>query len=273
MHFALENTPLGRAVPSPEHYDPALLVALDRAPNRSALALPARWYGADAWNAWELSWLNARGKPQVAMGRLIFPWDSPRLIESKSLKLYLNSFNQTRLADADHLVQHLVEDLSAAAGSAVTVEILSLHDADARALRQPEGTCLDTLDIAIEDYLPRPGLLACRTPANVVSETLYSDLLRSNCPVTGQPDWGSVQIRYTGPAIDHAALLKYIVSLRRHTEFHEHCVEMMFCDLWRSCRPEQLCVAAFYLRRGGLDINPWRASQPMAPPMLRTPRQ
>ena len=274
MKTRLEQSPLGRLVPSPQQYDPDQLTGLDRADTRSGLDIPPGWHGADVWNAYELSWLNLRGKPEVAMGRFIIPCDSPRLIESKSLKLYLNSLNQERLDGAAAFGERVTADLSAAAGGPVTVQIFPLRTMAHGALADPEGISLDALDIAIEDYQPRPDLLSCRAQAGVVTETLTSDLLRSNCPVTGQPDWGSVQIRYTGPAMDHARLLAYIVSLRQHTGFHEHCVESIFCDIWHACRPTALAVSAWYLRRGGLDINPWRASHAAwAPDPLRTPRQ
>ncbi|HLV27497.1 MAG TPA: NADPH-dependent 7-cyano-7-deazaguanine reductase QueF [Burkholderiaceae bacterium] len=267
------ETLLGREVEYPRAYDRKLLFPIERATNRQGLERPGDWYGADIWNAYEVSWLNARGLPQVALARFIVPADSPRLIESKSFKLYLNSLNEERYERAEDVVALLKADLSEAAGAAVNVWLESdLSALEVRCAPLP-GTCLDKLDITIDRYEPDPALLQ-RMPGNEqVSETLVSNLLKSNCPVTGQPDWGSVQVSYTGPRINHESLLKYIVSFRRHTEFHEHCVERMYCDLWEVLEPQSLFVMARYTRRGGLDINPWRSSHPVDVADLRTPRQ
>lgn len=275
MHdSSLHDAPLGHEVSYPRHYDASLLFPLPRANNRQALDLPAQWHGQDIWHAYELSWLNPKGKPVVAMGRFLFDHDTPFLIESKSFKLYLNSLNETRFDHVRDLAGILLEDLRRAAGSErVEVEL------DLEGLRKPllcaplDGICIDDLDIHIDHYQPDPDLLAVVPGGPVVTETLCSDLLKSNCPVTGQPDWGSVQIRYTGPQLDRARLLAYIVSLRRHDEFHEHCVERMYCDIRQRCRPSALTVYARYTRRGGLDINPWRSSEPQAPKAARQPRQ
>ncbi|HEU0230940.1 MAG TPA: NADPH-dependent 7-cyano-7-deazaguanine reductase QueF [Burkholderiaceae bacterium] len=269
----LANAPLGHDIRYPDHYDPALLFPIAREANRAALAPLPPWTGADIWTAYELSWLNPRGKPMVGTARFVFPESSPCLIESKSLKLYLNSFTETRF-DGTEAVRHLVEqDLSHAAGAPVRVWLDRLN-ANRSEVPQPlSGTNIDDLDVEIQHYQPVPGLLRCLPDAAVVDETLVSDLLKSNCPVTGQPDWGSVQVRYRGRRIDPASLLQYIVSLRRHKEFHEHCVEQMYCDIWRACQPEWLLVYARYTRRGGLDINPWRASSAIDVSLSRTPRQ
>jgi 7-cyano-7-deazaguanine reductase len=270
----LALAPLGHEVVYPTSYDPALLFAIDRALNRSALAIPPRWYGADVWNAYEVSWLNPKGKPIVALARFTIPHTSPRLIESKSFKLYLNSFNEQRFDDVDTVRALMVKDLSVAAGQQVAVELYDLESQRSQALAGLEGENIDAQDVEIDCYEPAPELLRCISDEDeMVTETLVSDLLKSNCPVTGQPDWGSVQVSYTGRRIDRAGLLKYIVSLRRHTEFHEHCVEKMFCEIQKACSPSSLTVYARYTRRGGLDINPWRASVDAPPALSRTVRQ
>lgn len=272
-HAYLEGAPLGREVRSTNSYDPSLLFPISRAANRESLGPVPSWVGADVWNAYEMSWLNSRGKPVVAIGRFTVPQDSPNLIESKSFKLYLNSYNDERFADWSEVEKRLHVDLSAAAGADVTVDLMQLSQAEGEALAALDGLCLDDLDVQIDAYTPAPQLLCCAAGAARVTETLTSNLLKSNCPVTGQPDWGSVQIRYTGPQIDRDGLLKYIISLRQHDEFHEHCVEQMYCDILKACQPEFLMVYARYTRRGGLDINPWRASEPIAVPQQRTARQ
>ncbi|MEB2400600.1 NADPH-dependent 7-cyano-7-deazaguanine reductase QueF [Parapusillimonas granuli] len=272
-HTPLAHAPLGQAVAYPSAYDPSLLFAIDRAVNRAALPLPAHWHGADIWNAYEVSWLNPKGKPMVAVARYTVPHSSPRLIESKSFKLYLNSYNETRFDDAETVRRTMARDLSQAAGQEIGVELFSLASQHGLPLGALEGDDIDGQDIDIDRYEPAPDLLRCTGGGGIVSEKLVSDLLKSNCPVTGQPDWGSVQVCYTGPRIDRAALLRYIVSLRRHTEFHEHCVETMFCDILRACKPESLAVYARYTRRGGLDINPWRSTHPWAAGRVRTVRQ
>lgn len=269
--MSLTDAPLGHNVAYPAQYDPALLFPIERAANRAALGLgaaaPLPFRGADIWTAYELSWLNAKGKPQVAMAVFTIPADSPRLIESKSFKLYLNSFNQTRLDDETVLRERLARDIGAAAGSPIGLDLIMPRDFAAQAIAELEGMDLDALDVAIDTYQPAPELL-CHAPGSrdgdIVQETLVSRLLKSNCPVTGQPDWGSLQIRYRGRAIDHAALLKYIVSFRQHAGFHEHCVEQIHSDIMRACAPSELTVYARYTRRGGLDINPWRSTAPGA---------
>ncbi|EJC65255.1 NADPH-dependent 7-cyano-7-deazaguanine reductase QueF [Alcaligenes ammonioxydans] len=256
----LKDSPLGHDVVYPTRYDPNVLFGIERSLNRQALELPEQWYGADIWNGYEVSWLNPKGKPVVALARFVIPWNSPRIIESKSFKLYLNSFNDEVVQDSDSLAGRMEQDLSAIAGAPVQVTLWPLSALSGQTIAQLEGRSIDELDISIQDYTPQSGLLACLPDAPLVTESLVSDLLKSNCPVTGQPDWGSVQVRYTGPQIDPASLLRYIVSLRRHTEFHEHCVERLYSDIWQSCQPERLLVYARYTRRGGLDINPWRSS-------------
>lgn len=273
MSDLMSNTPLGQNVSYPDTYDPGLLFSVPRDNNRQTLELPAAWYGADIWNAYEISWLNARGKPVVAMGQFTFAYDSPSLIESKSLKLYLNSLNQERIADFDTVAQRIRTDLSRAADAPVDVRLSSLRDHRSDQFAPLPGKCIDDLDIVITSYQPDPGLLRCVPNGDTVTEVLTSDLLKSNCPVTGQPDWASVQISYTGPEIDHESLLAYIVSLRQHSEFHEHCIEKIYCHMWEACSPTALTVYARYTRRGGLDINPWRSSHPITVSNTRTVRQ
>lgn len=269
----LNEAPLGRETVYPGAYDPGLLFPIERAVNRQGLRLPGPWHGADIWNAYEVSWLNHRGLPRAAVARFIVPADSPCLIESKSFKLYLNSLNEERYGDAADVAALLRSDLGKAAGADVEVWLNDELGSLEAACRPLSGTCLDSLDVEIDRYEPDPGLLRRARGDEIVTETLVSNLLKSNCPVTGQPDWGSVQIRYTGPRIDPASLLKYIVSFRRHTEFHEHCVERMYCDLWQAIEPQALFVMARYTRRGGLDINPWRSSHAVQVGDERTPRQ
>lgn len=272
---SLLHAPLGKDTSYPAHYDPALLFPIARDIGRAHLSLqpPPRWHGADLWNAYELSWLNTKGKPQVALARFAFPADSPFIIESKSFKLYLNSFNQTPLTSAQALLAHLREDLSKAAGATVRIALIEPAGFPVESMAELEGTSIDDLDVAIDAYEPDAGLLLA-DPARSLREVLRSDLLKSNCPVTGQPDWGSLQIHYAGPAIDHAALLKYIVSYRGHNGFHEQCVEQIFCDIMRTCAPQTLTVYARYTRRGGLDINPWRSTEAdFAPGIARQARQ
>lgn len=258
----IQNSLLGQAVCYPTTYDANVLFAIARQPNRDALHIPTKWYGADIWYAYEVSWLNNKGKPVVAIARFSVPWDSPHLIESKSFKLYLNSFNESRFESRDTVQQRMAHDLSHVAGAAVSVYLYDIENYGGPKAENIQGTVIDDLDIAISTYTPDPTLLHCRTETAAVDERLISHLLKSNCPVTGQPDWATLEIKYRGKQIDHAALLRYIVSFRQHTEFHEHCVERIYCDVMAQCQPEKLFVMARYTRRGGLDINPWRSNYP-----------
>jgi len=261
-------SPLGKPTEYRADYAPELLYPIPRQFKRDELgirgdALP--FVGEDLWNAYELSWLNPKGKPVVALGTFRVPADSPNLVESKSFKLYLNSFNQTAFADASAVEATLTRDLSAAAGTSVRAKIEVLSGRPQPTLGYPEGILLDDLDIACGAYLPAPELLVA-VDVEKVEETLVSHLLKSNCLVTGQPDWAMVVIRYRGRPIDRAGLLRYIVSFRNHNEFHEQCVERIYCDILRRCAPEALAVYARYTRRGGLDINPFRSSGEFAAP-------
>lgn len=278
MTLDLQHAPLGQTVGYPSQYDPALLFPIARAGARGELGLPADaplpFAGVDLWNAYEVSWLNARGKPEVALARCVVPAESPNLIESKSFKLYLNSYNQTRMADPDTVRARIAADLSAAAGAPVAVELILPAAYGELTLGEPEGECVDGLDVEIDQYEPSAELLAVDAARGVVRETLLSRLLKSNCPVTGQPDWATVQVSYEGPAIDRESLLRYVVGFRQHSGFHEQCVERMFLDILARCQPTSLSVYARYTRRGGLDINPWRGTADHLPPAdLRTPQQ
>lgn len=280
--MTLQDAPLGHEVAYPDRYDPTLLFPIDRAPNRAALAITADKLpfaeGVDIWNAYEVSWLDPRGKPRVALASFTVPAVTPCIIESKSFKLYLNSYNQERMPDMATVAARMEQDLSAAAGGPVGVRLIAPEEFNMQRIAELDGVCLDDLDVEIDAYTPAPHLLRvagqAAGQADIVEETLTSRLLKSNCPVTGQPDWGSVRIHYRGPRIDRAGLLAYIVSFRQHADFHEHCVERMFTDILRTCQPETLSVYARYTRRGGLDINPWRATKGMpAPADTRTARQ
>ncbi|SJN11160.1 NADPH dependent preQ0 reductase [Halomonas citrativorans] len=270
----LEHAPLGRESAYPEQYDAGLLFPIPRAANRAPLGIEEGklpFVGEDEWHAFEVSWLNARGKPIVAVARFRLPAESPSLIESKSWKLYLNSFNQTRMESREEVIETLKRDLSAVAGAPVCVELLGVEDAELAPQPLP-GDCLDDLDIEVSDYTPSAAHLTVSDER--VEETLHSHLLKSNCPVTGQPDWGSVMIRYKGPKLDREGLLRYLIGYRQHEDFHEHCVEHIFTDLMQHAKPTELLVLARYVRRGGLDISPWRATPGLAPPSpLRLARQ
>jgi 7-cyano-7-deazaguanine reductase len=272
------NTPydsaLGRNAIYPDRYDPGLLFPIARAAQRATLGIgdPLPFQGVDVWNAYELSWLDARGKPEVAVAEFRFPATTPNIVESKSFKLYLASFNQERLAGADALRERIARDLSNAAGGDIEVALTVPSRFDALALQALEGESIDAEPVEIESYGPPDATLLATTSGDA-DETLVSDLLKSNCPVTGQPDWASIAICYAGPRIDRAALLRYLVSFRNHADFHEHCVERIYMDIRQRCAPRQLSVYARYTRRGGLDINPWRSSEHGDPPNPRTARQ
>ena len=274
---------LGKSSAYVDQYDPTQLFPISRATQREAMgikpgALP--FFGADLWTAFELSCLNPRGKPQLAIVHFTVPCETPNIIESKSFKLYLNSFNGSTFATADAVRERLRADVAEALwrGSdrieGIGVKLIAPDQFDTEPVHELDGLNLDRLDIECTHYQPAPELLTSDVTQMAVTETLTSRLLKSNCLVTGQPDWGSVQIRYSGPPIEQAGLLAYIVSFRNHNEFHEPCVERMFTDILRKCRPTKLAVYARYTRRGGLDINPFRTSWPQAlPANARTARQ
>ncbi|MBY8044209.1 NADPH-dependent 7-cyano-7-deazaguanine reductase QueF [Vibrio fluvialis] len=263
----LAGLTLGKKTEYANQYDPSLLQPVPRSLNRNDLNLGNElpFLGCDIWTLYELSWLNDKGLPQVAIGEVAIPATSANLIESKSFKLYLNSFNQTRFADWAEVQACLQKDLSACAGESVQVEVKSLAAYTAQPIVTMQGECIDDQDIEISSYDFDDTLLAEASSDEIVEETLHSHLLKSNCLITNQPDWGSVEIAYRGPKIDREALLRYIVSFREHNEFHEQCVERIFTDISRYCHPEHLTVLARYTRRGGLDINPFRSSYQAAP--------
>ncbi|MBB3227967.1 7-cyano-7-deazaguanine reductase [Luteibacter sp. Sphag1AF] len=263
-----DHSPLGKATVYADRYDAGLLFPIPRQGKRDEIGVshPLPFHGTDVWNGYELSWLNPAGKPMVAIAEFRVPATTPNIIESKSFKLYLNSFAQEPLTDTDALRAVLERDLSAAAGGPVSVVLHTPRQLEGTPIEEPKGFVVDDLDIAMDAYgPPRADFLGTGEGAEV-TETLVSHLLRSNCPVTGQPDWGSVQIRYTGAPIDREGLLRYIVSFRNHTEFHEQCAERIFMDITARCAPVALTVYARYTRRGGLDINPFRSTDPTAVP-------
>ncbi|MCD6186662.1 MAG: NADPH-dependent 7-cyano-7-deazaguanine reductase QueF [Desulfuromusa sp.] len=268
--------PLGKTTSYKTEYDPQLLCPFPRQVKRDVIGITGElpFGGYDIWNAFELSWLNPKGKPVVTMGEFHIPCESPNLIESKSFKLYLNSFNQTRLSDFDQVEERMVADLSTAAGAKVRVRLLGSDQFITEKIQSFPGRCIDDLDIEVDEYSLDPSLLESSTdPQQQVEEELHSHLLKSNCLVTNQPDWGSVLIRYRGSRIDPEALLRYLISFRQHNEFHEQCVERIFVDLMRYCQPEKLTVYARYTRRGGLDINPFRSNFETHIENLRLARQ
>lgn len=281
-----EQSQLGKASAYLDQYDPRLLFPIPRLQKRQEIgiagALP--FMGADQWTAYELSWLNSRGKPQVAIAHITIPCETPNIVESKSVKLYFNSFNNTRFEGRDHGLEAVREALALDIGastsgrargeSRVGVKLISVEMFAAEMIKEFEGVLLDRLDVECTHYTPAPHLLQAAQDEQPVSEVLTSHLLKSNCLVTGQPDWGSVQITYSGAQIDQPGLLQYIVSFRNHNEFHEQCVERIYMDIIQRCRPTQLSVYARYTRRGGVDINPFRTSHPQAlPAPARTARQ
>lgn len=262
--MALNEAPLGKSSEYPDRYNPELLFPVARDENRRRIGLADGrwpWFGEDLWQAWEVSWLRADGVPAVAWAEIRFPAASPSIIESKSLKLYLNSLNQAVFTSPEQVAEVVTRDLSSASGAAVQVTMLSVDEGD-MAEGRPTGFDLidgETLDDVTYHYAPES--LATEA-GGIVTESLCSHLLKSNCPVTGQPDWATLMIRYSGPKINRKGLLRYVVSFRQKQDFHEHCVETVFTDIMSRCAPEKLFVCARYTRRGGLDINPWRSTEP-----------
>ena len=293
MHNTPEQSQLGKSSAYIDQYDASLLFPISRKIKRDALGVrdPLPFMGADLWTAYELSWLTLRGKPQVALAEITVPCETPHIVESKSFKLYLNGFNNTRFDSFEQVRERIATDIGAAVwgkkDGKVGVKLINIahtaieniaENAQNRTAKQHvaelDGTNLDRLDIECTQYTPAPELLSAALDEKPVNEVLCSQLLKSNCLVTGQPDWGSVQISYSGPQIDQAGLLRYIVSFRNHNEFHEQCVERIYSDIMARCKPAKLTVYARYTRRGGLDINPWRTSYPQALPVnVRTARQ
>ncbi len=289
-----EQSQLGKSSAYIDQYDASLLFPIARHTKRAELGIQNTlpFMGADLWTAYELSWLNTRGKPHIALAHITVPCETPCIVESKSFKLYLNSFNNTRFDSIDAVRERIATDIGQAAwnqvGSTpgnnpadrptpprrVGVKLIPPELFTTEKIAELQGVQLDRLDLDCSHYTPTPALLTSAMHEKPVSEVLVSHLLKSNCLVTSQPDWGSVQISYSGPQIDQAGLLQYIVSFRNHNEFHEQCVERIYTDIMVRCQPTQLTVYARYTRRGGLDINPWRTNHPQAlPPNVRSARQ
>ena len=273
---ALTGLTLGETTDYRDVYDASLLQGVPRILNRDPLGLSADalpFHGGDIWTLYELSWLNSRGLPQVAVGHVELDYTSVNLVESKSFKLYLNSFNQTRFTSWEEVQETLQRDLSACAQGKVTVALYRLHELEGQPIAHLHGTCIDEQAIDIDNYEFDTAYLQDAASGDVMEETLVSHLLKSNCLITHQPDWGSVQIQYRGGKIDREKLLRYLVSFRHHNEFHEQCVERIFNDILHFCQPESLSVYARYTRRGGLDINPWRSNSNFVPATGRLVRQ
>jgi 7-cyano-7-deazaguanine reductase len=270
-----DASPLGRQTDYPDRYDASLLFSMPRAPLRTSLGVTGSlpFAGVDLWTAYEITWLDARGKPELAVGRFRVPADSPQIFESKSLKLYLGSFAQEKLEGGRSEVAARIEsDLARASGAFVAVELADPSGDSSRQLPSLPGDSLDGIELVADVYEPAPEFLA--TSGGYAEETLRSALFRSLCPVTGQPDFGDVMIRYRGQKIARSGLLRYLISYRRHAAFHENCVERMFVDILRMCAPQSLTVYARFLRRGGIEINPFRSNFEAVPPHdLRTVRQ
>ncbi|MFA5959915.1 MAG: NADPH-dependent 7-cyano-7-deazaguanine reductase QueF [Tatlockia sp.] len=261
-----EQSELGKVSPADLNYNPDRLFAIPRSAKRKALGIQTHlpFFGFDCWTHYEVSWLNEKGKPCVAIAEIIYDCETPYLIESKSLKLYFNSFNNTKFTGQDEVKKTVERDLTKRLEGEVQVRLFSLRERDLFKVQTSfTGECIDFLDVTCTDYLVKPDYLVVED--NRVEETLYSDLLKSNCLVTNQPDWGSVQIAYKGMQINQEGLLKYLVSFRNHNEFHEQCIERIFVDIMNRCKPERLTVYGRYTRRGGLDINPYRSTEKVAP--------
>lgn len=271
----MKNLTLGKSVAYPDKYDPTLLQPVARSINRDQIDLQMDtlpFSGVDIWNAYEVSWLTPKNKPQIAILECVLPASSPNIIESKSFKLYLNSLNQTVFENADAVTETLSKDLSECASANVDVRLFTPQQFDAFQVKTLGGTVIDELDVSF-DLSNDVDTDALTTNDDTVEETLVSHLLKSNCLITNQPDWGSLLVHYRGKQIDREGLLKYIVSFRQHNEFHEQCVERIFVDLMARCKPEKLTVYARYTRRGGLDINPFRSNFETPYANLRLARQ
>ena len=277
----LSDLTLGKTTEYCSEYNPNLLQAVPRSLNRDDLSLaedPLPFIGEDVWYGYELSWLNSKGKPVVAVAEFRFACTSPNLVESKSFKLYLNSFNQSKFISFDDVEKILSRDLSATAGVQAQVKLFTVEQCSALEIKSTnqDVTCIDEEDITVDNYQYQATLLEhaqVNSPAEIINESLVSHLLKSNCLITNQPDWASVYISYQGTTIDHSVLLRYLISFRQHNEFHEQCVERIFCDLQKYCQLEKLTVFARYTRRGGLDINPFRSTHISCAPQARTLRQ
>lgn len=260
----MSDSPLGKTVTYPDSYDPGLLVSMAREKNRKLLGIAENqlpFQGVDVWNAYEISWLNLSGKPEACIGRFVFPCDSLNLIESKSLKLYLYSHNQQRYENGAHIQGLITKDLSEAAGGEVIAVLNNLAEDTNGAIYRPSGFCLDDLDGKFDSSMePEPAFLQLKSQ-DEIEELVYTNLFRCNCPITQQPDWATVSLHYRGKQISGTGLLKYLVSYRQHSDYHEHCIERIFMDVMDRCEPDSLTVQANFLRRGGIDINPIRSTE------------
>jgi 7-cyano-7-deazaguanine reductase len=271
MTHELDSAPLGRETPYPSHYDPTLLFPIKR---QRVIPENIKIIGWDFWRGYELSWLQTSGLPCVGLLKIMVPFDSPFMTESKSLKLYLNSFNQEKFSHASQLITRIQDDISQATGATVEVSLMMPEQFKTEFIDEPHDTGnmaeinIDQSQRTFDVYSPDAHLLRCHQQLPLITESIFSRLLKSNCPVTNQPDWASVHVHYQGRPIDHESLLAYIVSFRQHQGFHEKCVETIFADVMRVCQPQRLSVYARYTRRGGLDINPWRATLGCSPPTL-----
>ena len=273
---SLKSLKLGQKTEYASQYDRTLLQPVPRALNRDGLGITQNQpftIGADIWTAYEISWLNEKGLPQVAIADIYLDYQSQNLIESKSFKLYLNSFNQSKFADFNTVQQTMQRDLSECAQGDVKVRLNPVTVYDSQKIDHLQGDCIDEQDIEITSYEFNADWLKDCVSDEIVEEKLVSHLLKSNCLITNQPDWGTLHIHYVGRKIDHEKLLRYVVSFRQHNEFHEQCVERIFCDLMHYAKPEKLTVYARYTRRGGLDINPFRSNFENLPENLRLARQ
>lgn len=273
---SLKSLKLGQKTEYASQYDRTLLQPVPRALNRDGLGITQNQpftIGADIWTAYEISWLNEKGLPQVAIADIYLDYQSQNLIESKSFKLYLNSFNQSKFADFNVVQQTMQRDLSECAQGDVKVRLNPVIVYDSQKIDHLQGDCIDEQDIEITSYEFNADWLKDCVSDEIVEEKLVSHLLKSNCLITNQPDWGTLHIHYVGKKINHEKLLRYVVSFRQHNEFHEQCVERIFCDLMHYAKPEKLTVYARYTRRGGLDINPFRSNFENLPENLRLARQ
>jgi 7-cyano-7-deazaguanine reductase len=271
----LLNLPLGRKSFESNSYNPDQLRSIPRAIGRETVGISAKtalpFLGEDIWNCWELSWLDFNGKPVVAVAEIRIPVTTPNMVESKSLKLYLNSFSMIRINEPEILRQTIIRDIEHVVEGNVLVQLIMPEAIQKLQIMEPEGICIDHQNISVKEFDVRPDLLAVDN--HTVSETLFSRLIRTRCPVTGQPDWATVCLTYRGQRIRPDSLLRYFVSYRQHQGFHESCVETMFCHILNECRPETLSLIARFTRRGGIDINPFRSTETSSTPNLRDSRQ
>jgi 7-cyano-7-deazaguanine reductase len=268
----MNNLPLGKSVEYKNTYDASLLCPVSRVIGRKAIGIADTppFYGVDIWNCYEISWLNNKGKPEVRVAELRIPVTSPNIVESKSLKLYLNSFNNSCFINEAEVLAHISRDLKAICGAEIAASLKSVHSKVV--YEEPKGQCIDALDIICDNYETNASFLQLEQNAQIVHEMLYSDLLKANCLITNQPDFASVEIEYTGRKINHESLLTYIVSFRNHNEFHEQCAERIYHDIMKYASPQKLTVYARFTRRGGIDINPFRSSQTIDPSMIKNIR-